>query len=48
MDVWGDKRRVSEANSVARIQREEENGDTLGLKEEAPRPAAGRWSEFLA
>ena len=48
MDVWGDKRRVSEANSVARIQREEENGDKLGLKEEAPRPPAGRWSEFLA
>ena len=48
MDVWGDKRRVSEANSVACIQREEENGDKLGLKEEAPRPAAGRWSEFLA
>ena len=48
MDVPGDKKRVSEANSVACIQREEENGDKLGLKEEALRPAVGKWSEFLA
>jgi len=48
VDVPGDKKRVSEANSVACIQREEENGDKLGLKEEALRPAVGKWSEFLA
>lgn len=42
MDVWGDKRRVSEANNVAHLQREEKNKDKLGLKEEALGPAAGR------